>query len=388
MTLDPRTGLVDPRRVALRERIERFVDRCAEDLDATRDSERDVLLAELASFQREHVAPFARLCTARSARFDGTPDAWPALPTDVFRHVRVSVFGEGGDARVFRTSGTTSGARGAHPFVDLALYDRVAMLGADHALLRPRSAPLPAADLLLLALEPMEHAESSLTHMLVLFEHALRGRDPSTRVTWALAGDRVDVDALTRALEAAARAGRAVVLCATSFALIFAEDALERARFTLPAGSRVMFTGGFKGRTRTLDEPAIRAAVTARYGVPDHAVVAEYGMTELSSQLWGRDLLASAGCARPGVFWAPPWVRVTAVDPVSLSPLADGERGLLRIDDLANLDSCAFLQTADVGATFRETDGSRSVRLDGRDPTATPRGCSLAIEEALAGLGR
>jgi hypothetical protein len=59
--------------------------------------------------------------------------------------------------------------------------------------------------------------------------------------------------------------------------------------------------------------------------------------------------------------------------------------GILRIDDLANLDSCVSIQTADFGRVFADAgEGHRSVILLGRDPTSTPRGCSLAIEEALA----
>jgi len=384
MTLDPRTDRAEPRLVRLRARVRAFLDECALDPERSRDRERDGLLAEVASFQRDHVQPFARLCAARGARFDAGPDAWPALPTDVFRHVRVSVFAPGGDACVFRTSGTTSGARGAHPFVSLELYDRAAMIGAEHTFLRPAGAPLPPCDLVMLALEPMAHVESSLTHMLVLFERWLGAQDATSRVTWALAADRVDVEALAGALGRASRDGRAVVLCATSFALIFAEDALGDARFALPAGSRVMFTGGFKGKTRTLDEPTLRSAISARYGVPDRAIVAEYGMTELSSQLWSRELLDEVPDTRSGMFWVPPWVRVTAVDPSTLAPLPDGERGLLRIDDLANVESCVSIQTADVGVVARRGSGPTVLQLEGRDPAATPRGCSLAIEEALS----
>jgi hypothetical protein len=64
--------------------------------------------------------------------------------------------------------------------------------------------------------------------------------------------------------------------------------------------------------------------------------------------------------------------------------VAQGERGILRFDDAANLDSCVSIQTADVGLLVRTTEGVPALRLFGRDPTAVPRGCSLAIEEALS----
>lgn len=101
-------------------------------------------------------------------------------------------------------------------------------------------------------------------------------------------------------------------------------------------------------------------------------------MTELSSQLYGRSLITGFE-ETPERLWAPPWMRITAVDPVTLMPVPEGEVGILRVDDLANLDSCMSIQTADFGRVFADA----SVVLLGRDPTSTPRGCSLAIEEAL-----
>jgi hypothetical protein len=76
----------------------------------------------------------------------------------------------------------------------------------------------------------------------------------------------------------------------------------------------------------------------------------------------------------------PGWVRVSAVDPGTLAPVPDGEVGVLRIDDLANLDSVCAIQTSDL-AIVR----GGGVELLGRAPGATPRGCSLAVEEALGG---
>ena len=366
-----------PERMRLRSAVLALLDRAAEDPQARLEAERDALLADLARLQAEHVTPFTRLCDARGARFDGGPDGWPALPTDVHRHARVSVFAQGADLLVFRTSGTTHGARGEHPFLELALYHRAAMIGAHAAFL-----PAGVFDLLVLAADPARQPDSSLGHMIGLFAQEARRRDASARATFALDGDRIDTAAIVEAIDAANARTRALVLCGTSFAFVFAEDVLDR-RFCLPAGSRAMYTGGFKGRSRVLDEDQLRAVIGARFGLPDDHLVTEYGMTELSSQLWSRERLTSPS-ARDGLLWIPPWLRVTPVDPVSLEPVPRGERGILRFDDLANLDSCVSIQTADVGLLERTPEGTIGLRLFGRDPTAVPRGCSLAIEEALA----
>ena len=102
-------------------------------------------------------------------------------------------------------------------------------------------------------------------------------------------------------------------------------------------------------------------------------------MTELASQLYQPRLVP--GAAHPERYRAPPWVRVTAVDPTSLEPVAPGEVGLARIVDLANVDNAVALQTAD---RVRVVGGE--VELLGRAPGATPRGCSLAIEEMQGAL--
>jgi hypothetical protein len=159
-------------------------------------------------------------------------------------------------------------------------------------------------------------------------------------------------------------------------------DALGDERLVLPEGSRIMHTGGFKGRSREVAPSELASRMATAFAIPDHAVVGEYGMTELSSQLYEGTWRAARGLATPSaratVFIAPPWLRVVAVDPETLAPLADGEVGILRFEDLANVDSALIVQTADRG----RCEG-HSIELLGRLPGALPRGCALAVEELM-----
>jgi hypothetical protein len=143
-----------------------------------------------------------------------------------------------------------------------------------------------------------------------------------------------------------------------------------------------MHTGGFKGRSREVPSDELRAAIASAFGIAAEAVVGEYGMTELSSQLYEGTLRATAGlpapAARHGVFVPPPWLRVAPVDPETLVPVPAGEVGILRFEDLANVDSALAVQTADRG---RLVDGG--VELLGRLSGAPPRGCSLIVAEQL-----
>ncbi len=193
----------------------------------------------------------------------------------------------------------------------------------------------------------------------------------------------LDVEGLKRAVDEAHRAQAPVVLLATSFALVFLLDALAGSGLPLPAGSRAMQTGGYKGRTREVPAAELRAQAAATFALDPRAIVSEYGMTELSSQAYEgtlRGLLGLPGGAGAGVLAAPPWMRITAVDPATLAPVQRGGEGIARIVDLANVDSAVAVQTQD---RVREVAGG--VELLGRLPGAPPRGCSLAIEEMLDG---
>ncbi|HEY3666953.1 MAG TPA: acyl-protein synthetase, partial [Polyangiaceae bacterium] len=115
----------------------------------------------------------------------------------------------------------------------------------------------------------------------------------------------------------------------------------------------------------------------------ERQVVGEYGMTELTSQLYEATLpgsaLGSAHSGTAGIYFEPPWLRVVPVDPVTLEAVRPGEVGIARIVDLGNVDSAIAIQTHD-----RVRRVGHGVELLGRAPGATPRGCSLAIEEFLA----
>ncbi|HEX6243963.1 MAG TPA: acyl-protein synthetase, partial [Polyangiales bacterium] len=219
--------------------------------------------------------------------------------------------------------------------------------------------------------------DSSLSYMLARFVEWF-GTDAS-RPLWPL--DAPQLTALTASVRDACDRGEPLALLGTSFAFVHLMDALGEQRFSLPPGSRIMQTGGFKGRSRELSPEAMRTALGAQFGVPDAAIVAEYGMTELSSQLYEttlRDSLSNAGVARR--LWWPPWLRVRVVDPERLDPLPEGQLGLVRIDDAANLDSVSAIQTADLGVLL---DGGLFLR--GRAQGAVARGCSITADELLRG---
>jgi hypothetical protein len=323
--------------------------------------------------QFEACSVYRGFCQSRRA-VPGAVERWqdiPAVPTRGFKHVEL-LSGPRSEA-VFRTSGTTggAGATGAHYVPRLSLY-RASLLPNFETHLLPEGERMP-----MLSLIPSSRAapESSLSAMIGVVADEL-----VTEAHW-LAEDPagVDVEGFTRA--AADLVGRhsPALLVGTAFGFVHLLDELTRAggSVCLPEGTRVMETGGFKGRSRHVSRDELYAAVHGRLGVPSHRVVNEYGMTELLSQLY-EPILAEGETAR-GRHVLPPWLRARALDPTSLLPLPPGEPGILAFFDLANAGSISHVLTEDLGSV-----DAGCVRLEGRAPGSEPRGCSLAVEELLS----
>jgi hypothetical protein len=338
------------------------------------------LSLEIAAFQRKFSPGFERLCKSRGGSLTRVEDI-PGVPTDTFRLARVAVHPESEDRLRFFTSGTTSGARGMHAMRVTETYHELALQFGRSALLsndRPHR---------VVALAPLldDPPTSSLGHMMAMFmvDFEQRGEfDVRTRERWLIDDRGVDLPGLERAAERATNRGETLLVLATSFALVTLLDALGARTIPLPAGSVVMQTGGFKGKTREIEPSELRAALARTFRTDEAQIVGEYGMTELTSQLYEASVPGSALArerrGQSGVYAEPPWLRVVPVDPTTLEPVPDGDVGIARIVDLGNVDSAVAIQTQD---RVRRVEGG--IVLLGRAAGAPPRGCSLAIEEFL-----
>jgi hypothetical protein len=364
-------------RSRLHGRVRAFIDESSLGQRTTEDFE--PLALAIAAHQAEHVPPYARLLAAAGVHPKSVTSLrrLPAVPTDAFRLARIAAHPPADDAVVFRTSGTTGGPRGEQHLSTTETYERAALDWGRWALFFDDP---PAMSAIVLGTRGDVARDSSLDFMIDLFAERFARRTWRVR---AQAGAPVDPVELRSACLSASRAGAPAIVMGTSFAFVHALDALGDERFALPPGSRAMHTGGFKGRSREVAPDVLRNGIAVSFGLDTRAIVAEYGMTELSSQLYEGTFRARVGLSVPsaehGLFVPPPWLRVVAVDPETLEPLAPGETGILRFEDLANVDGAIAVQTADRGRCAGE-----SVELFGRSPGAPPRGCSLAIEELLA----
>lgn len=320
------------------------------------------------AYQFERIPAYRALCE-RAGRTPAEVASWRDVPMVPAAAFATSELATDPPREIFRSSGTLGATRSVHrhPFPDL--YRAVVESSFPTACL-PRGDRPP-----MLALVPPRDVapDSSLGFMV---DHVLASfGGPGSAHGFGARG--VELGSCRSWLATHQRNGRPLLILATALALADLLDFLARTNlhFRLPAGSAIFETGGFKGRAREISRDELRDQAARWLGVPASAVVSEYGMTELTSQAYTRTLAGGA----PDLFVAPPWMRVRALDPLTLAELAPGESGILAIFDLANLGSAVHLLTEDLGRLEGE-----GFRLDGRAGEAELRGCSLLAEE----LGR
>jgi hypothetical protein len=343
-----------------------ILDRIASFVSEPASASFEELALEAFAFQFERIEPYRRMCEGRGA-VPGAVADWrrvPPVPTAAFKSLTLATE----PAReVFRSSGTTNEARSVHhhPYPDLY---RLTIEASFPRFCLPLGSTPPILPMLSLIPTREQLPDSSLSFMI---DHVLaRWGTPESATTFGSRG--VDVGKARSWAGSRQREGRPVLVLATAFALAQWLEGLERMglRFRLPAGSAIFETGGFKGKTQELTREELAERVGSWLGVG--SIVREYGMTELTSQCYTRALLDGD----PGLFVAPPWVRVRILDPATLEEAPAGTPGLIAVFDLANVGSAVHVLTEDLGIA----DGE-GFRLLGRAAGAELRGCSLVVEE-------
>lgn len=338
-------------------------------------AEFESLALAIARFQAEHIAGYARLVAARQASLTSL-QSLPPVPVEAFRLTRIAVHPPELDAVRYLTSGTTGGTRGLHAMRRVDTY-RLAALTWARQLLMPAGATHAAV----CALLPEGNAESSsLSAMAQMFIEDFEPRIQEARPygPWLLSDDFNVVTALNTEILRAKRCNVPLIVVATSFGLMHLLEELEQSSLEPWSRTVVMPTGGFKGKAKEISTTEQRELVAAAFGIPEAQVIGEYGMTELSSQLYESTTIARAPSLSSPLYYPPPWLHVAAVDPETLLPVEPGEAGLARFIDLANVDSAICIVTQD-----RIVQRGSGFELLGREPGAPSRGCSLSTEEWL-----
>lgn len=343
----------------------------------------DALALELFTLQFKHNSAYRKICEARRL----TPQSvehWtqiPAVPTSVFKALELTSLAPDARVAVFHSSGTTEQkpSRHFHCAESLAVYEASLWKAFE---LRFGS----TGNLVFLTPPKSSAPNSSLVHM---FETVRQKFGlPLLVFTGNIAADgawALDFEVMIQKLKSAVETGSPLTLLGTAFSFVHLLDFLveKNLSFTLPPGSRVLETGGYKNRSRTLPKAELHALITERLGVPRENIICEYGMSELSSQAYA-SVTSDECCVKTASrsplhtslvthhFHFPPWARAQIISPETGHEVGEGETGIIRVFDLANVFSVAAIQTEDLGV--RRGD---SFELIGRAQLAEPRGCSL-----------
>jgi len=269
----------------------------------------------------------------------------PFLPIEFFKTHKV-LSTQQSIEETFTSSGTTGSATSKHYVTDLNIYRQSFREGFKHFY-------GSVDDYVVLALLPsyLEREGSSLIYMV---------NDMITQSKHPESGFYLDnFDALQNALKRLDKSGKKVLLIGVSFALL---DLVERYQFNL-RNTIIMETGGMKGRRKELIRNELHNILKKGFDV--ESIHSEYGMTELLSQAYSNG---------NGIFNCPKWLKVLTRDTEdALTIQTQGKTGGINIIDLANINSCSFIATQDLGRVLPDN----SFEVIGRFDNSDIRGCNL-----------
>ena len=356
---------------------------------AALDAEFNTVACELFRHQVQSNPAYAAFCKNRGQAIEQVLN-WrqiPAIPTHAFKELEVTSLPSAMRGRVFHSSGTTEQrpSRHFHSPASLELYEASLLPWFESHLLSDFEAlvdqqllgPLDRPGMIFLIPDPEQTPHSSLAHMMGAVRDRFASVDSFFAGQLSASGEwLLDMDRLLFALRKSMCSNRPLWILGTAFNFVHLLDHFQShsIRYRLATGSRVMETGGYKGRSRELSKSELHAGIGGRLGIGPSHIVCEYGMSELSSQAY--DLRVGEGHGELETasrrFRFPPWARVRLISPETGNEVSDGHVGLIEIVDLANAFSAMAIRTEDLG----RRDGD-AFELLGRANQAESRGCSL-----------
>ena len=309
----------------------------------------NLLALEIFQYQYQNTAAYRKFC--EFLKVDPTEvnniTEIPFLPIELFKFNKI--LGQSSESDFyFSSSGTTTSQTSKHYIADLEIYRRSFR----------RSFKLFYGDIdkyCILALLPsyLERKDSSLVFM--VDDLISQSNDP-------LSGFYLnEYEELANLLEKLNSQDKPVILFGVSFALL---EMAQNYHLSLP-NTIVIETGGMKGRRKEIIRAELHQELINAWDL--HSVHSEYGMTELLSQAYALE---------GGIFHCPPWMRVLIRDTEDpLKYLDRGKTGGINVIDLANIYSCSFLATQDLGKLHKKGGFEVLGRYDHSDV----RGCNLMV---------
>ncbi|HKJ48132.1 MAG TPA: hypothetical protein VJ973_03535 [Christiangramia sp.] len=312
------------------------------------EKEFKTLALEVFKFQFENNKVYKQFCNLLNRNPENVDrlDQIPFLPIEFFKSKKI-ITGNSPSQIIFSSSGTTGSVTSKHQVTDLRLYENSFLNAFELFYGSPENYTF-------LALLPsyLERTGSSLIYMVDSL--IKRSKDKNS-------GFYLDnLDELSNKLGELDKSGKKVFLIGVSFALL---DLVEKKQFDLK-NTIIMETGGMKGRRKEMIREELHNNLKQGFGI-EH-IHSEYGMTELLSQAYSKSY---------GDFDCPPWMKILIRDPEdALSFLPNGKTGGINVIDLANINSCSFIATQDLGRQKND-----QIEILGRFDNSDVRGCNLLL---------
>jgi len=314
------------------------------------DTEFETLALDIFRFQAENNPVYGKFLSELECKTElvQSLDDIPFMPVSLFKSHKIKS-GNFDAETVFLSSGTGMLQRSSHHIKSLELYKRSLLDGFQMFYGDVR-------DITIYALLPsyLENGDSSLVYMadqLIKLNKIGKGGFYLNEYAKLLSSLRDSI-----------AAGENVMLLGVTYAML---DITEKVGGDDYSSLILVETGGMKGKRREMIRDEVHGLLKSAFGTP--VVHSEYGMTELLSQAWSQG---------NGIFRTPPWMKVVIRDPLDPgSRLLKGHSGGINIIDLANIYSCSFIETSDLGVL--NPDGSFEVT--GRFDNSDLRGCNLLV---------
>lgn len=303
---------------------------------------------EIFRFQYQNVPVYRKFCDLLKINHEDVKriEDIPFLPIEFFKSRKIISQNQQTET-VFVSSGTTGQITSRHYVADLKLYESSFMTAFNRVYGSVR-------DYTILALLPsyLERKGSSLIYMVNQFIEEAQDIHSGFYLH--------EMEELAEKIHYLEAENKKTILIGVSYALL---DLIENHQFQLK-NTIVMETGGMKGRRKEMIKEELHSLLIAGFGVTE--IHSEYGMTELLSQAY------STGHGR---FRTPPWMRILTRDTEDATANVSGKTGGINVIDLANIYSCSFIATQDLGKVH--PDGSFEVL--GRFDSSDIRGCNLMV---------
>lgn len=313
------------------------------------DNEFKDLALEIFKYQFENNAVYRSFCDllfkhpADIKKIEGIP----FMPIEFFKSHEV-LSSRSPIQKTFTSSGTTGSITTKHHVTNLNIYENSFRKGFSHFYGN-------IEDYVVLALLPsyLERDGSSLIYMANEFIHKSKHPESGFYLN--------NISELASTIKILEARNQNVLLIGVSFALL---DLVESFNFNLKH-TIIMETGGMKGRRKEMIRSELHAILKQGFGIKN--IHSEYGMTELLSQAYSKG---------QGIFECPPWMRVLTRDTEdALCIQKNGKSGGINIIDLANINSCSFIASQDLGKVYNDN----SFEIIGRFDNSDIRGCNLMV---------